>query len=50
MRKAPRLPLDDDLRTITRDELRQHLQGKHPPVPLIAVLTGGERIARETRR
>ena len=50
MRKAPRLSLDDDLRTITRDELRQHLQRKHPAMPLIAVLTGGERIARETRR
>ena len=50
MRKAPRLPLNDDLRTITRDELRQHLQRKHPAMPLIAVLTGSERIARETRR
>ena len=50
MRKAPCLPLDDNLRTITRDELRQHLQRKHPPVSLIAVFTGGERIVRETRR
>ena len=50
MRKAPRLPLNDDLRTITRDELRQHLQRKHPAMPFIAVLTGSERIARETRR